>query len=172
MSFAARFMLVLGAGGFLGLALGAGVLIWRGGHTALVFGQPTAERRAQQDLPRSDDPVWAVLTTTRINEDAGKGAFSAVFPPAVSALAGKEISISGFMLPLEARSETDHFLLSKYTPVCAFCPPGRPNEVIEVRSTGPVYPDTAQVTVTGRFSLQRDGGAGLFFRMDGAEVSG
>ena len=136
------------------------------------LGQPAAERRAQAALPRSGDPVWTLLGSTAVTEDRAHGVFAARFPPAVAALGGRTLTVSGFMLPLEAGGETNHFLLSRNTPVCPFCPPGRPNEVIEVRSSGPVYPDTGEVAVTGRFSLQHDASAGLFFRLDDADVAG
>ena len=148
----------------------AGVLIWRAGQPS--FGQPAAERQAQSALPRSQDPLWTLLGSTTITEDRTRGVFEARFPTPVSALGGRTITVSGFMLPLEAQTQTEHFLLSRNTPVCPFCPPGRPNEVIEVRSSGPVYTDTGEVTVTGRFGLQDDASAGLFFRLDDAEVSG
>ncbi len=153
------------------LALGAAAsLAGCSGRSA--FGQPAAERQAQAALPRSDDPLWTLLGSTAVTEDRAHGAFAARFPQAVSALGGRTLTVSGFMLPLETKSETDHFLLSRNTPVCPFCPPGRPNEVIEVHASGPVVPDTDEITVTGRFALQHDAAAGLFFRLDGADVSG
>ena len=151
-------------------AAATGVFIWRANQTS--FGQPAAERRMQAGLPQSRDALWALLGTTAIGEDARQGLFAAHFPKGVSALDGKDITVSGFMLPLESKTETEHFLLTRNTPVCPFCPPGHPNEVIEVRSSGPVYPDTDEVTVTGRFGLQNDASAGLFFRIDNADVTG
>ena len=171
MSIASRLLLVSCGGVCVGVGLAFGVLVWRGGQGRLL-GPPRAERLAQRGLPHSSDPIWATLGATRISEDQRQGTFAATFPRSVSSLAGRTISDSGFMLPRESRTETEHFLLTKNTPVCFFCPPGQPNEVIEVRSSAPVYPDTGQVTVTGRFGLQHDGAAGLFFSLDQAEVSG
>ncbi|MGC1303195.1 MAG: DUF3299 domain-containing protein [Caulobacteraceae bacterium] len=163
-------MIPLG-GLFVGVAAALLVLAWRGAASDTVLGQPKVERAAQRSLPRSGDPAWAVLRTTGIHQDLGKGVFRASYPAAVRAMAGHGLSITGYMLPLEAGQATHHFLLSKYTPVCPFCPPGEPNEVIEVRSESAIVPDTGLVMVTGRFSLQHDESAGLFFRLDGAEVS-
>lgn len=171
MSPGSRLAVVCLGGVGIGVVLALGALAWRAAPGKL-FGQPVAERAAQRNLPHSADPIWATLESTRITEDKGRGTFAASFPQAVSGLAGRTLSISGFMLPLESRTQTEHFLLTRNTPVCFFCPPGQPNEVIEVRSSAPVYPDTGQVTVTGRFGLQHDGAAGLFFSLDQAEVSG
>ncbi|MDB5429604.1 MAG: hypothetical protein JWP35_720 [Caulobacter sp.] len=132
------------------------------------FGQPGGERAAQKALPHATDPLWAVLRTTKISEDVRRGIFTAHNPAAVQALAGKTITISGYMMPLESQPRTTHFLLSKYTPVCFFCPPGEPNEVIEVHTVKPLKAGYDKVTVTGRFALQNDGEKGLFFVLNQA----
>jgi hypothetical protein len=125
------------------------------------------ERKAQQALPTSHDPLWTVLRTTHISEDKRTGFYSAVHPPAVRALAGTTVSVTGFMLPIEQARETNHFLVSRYTPVCFFCPPGDPNEVVEVRTRNPRPAGYDLVKVTGRFSLADNGEKGLFFRIEG-----
>jgi hypothetical protein len=125
------------------------------------------ERKVQQSLPMSVDLLWKVLRTTRISEDKRTGFFSAVHPPAVRALAGTTVSVTGFMLPIEQARQTSHFLVSRYTPVCFFCPPGDPNEVVEVRTRKPRPAGYDRVKVTGRFSLADNGEKGLFFRIEG-----
>ncbi len=131
-------------------------------------GQPAAERAAQKALPQSQDALWATLKTTRIGEDPKRGRFTATPSAEVRALDGQSLTLSGFMLPLEPKATTSHFLLSKYTPVCAFCPPGQPNEVVEVVTVRPLKASYELIKVTGRFSLQNDGEKGLFFRLDQA----
>jgi hypothetical protein len=147
------------------------VRLSHGDESTTVLGQPRVERAAQRDLPQSSDPMWRLLRTTQIREDEAQGTFSAVFPSAIRRLAGRTVTIRGYMLPLESKTETHHFLLSKRTPVCQFCPPGEPDEVIEVFSPNPIVPTTSQVLVTGLFGFQRDSGAGLFFRLDDAEAT-
>jgi hypothetical protein len=123
------------------------------------------ERALQQALPQSGDPMWRLLHTSRIIEDQRTGYYSAVHPPAVRALAGKTVTISGFMLPIEQETQTRHFLVSRYTPVCFFCPPGDPNEVVEVRTVNPRPAGCDMVKVTGTFSIADNGEKGLFFRL-------
>lgn len=132
--------------------------------------QGDGERAAQATLPQGRSPLWATLRQTRIGMNEAKGVFTAAHPPIVRALAGRTISLPGFIMPLDADTRGTHFLLSKYTPVCAFCPPGEPNEVVEVRSARPVAFSPRLVTVTGRFGLEDKGENGLFFQMTGADV--
>lgn len=137
---------------------------------ALAASQPTEERAAQKTLPKARDPFWTTLHTTQIKEDTRRGMFLAVHSPQVKALAGQTLTVSGFMLPLEADMTTTHFLLSKYTPVCPFCPPGQPNEIVEVHTNRPVKAGYDLIKVSGRFALQSNGEQGMFFRLDGASV--
>lgn len=132
--------------------------------------QGAGERRAQAQLPQGRSPLWATLRTTRIGVNERRGIFTATHPPAVKALVGKTVTLPGFIMPLDASTRGSHFLLSKYTPVCAFCPPGEPNEVVEVRTAKPVAFVARLVNVTGTFTLQNNGDMGLFFQMSGATV--
>ena len=76
--------------------------------------QPTEERKAQDALPKSKDPAWALLSKTKVHLDNAKGLYSADFPPEVKALVGKEFTISGFMLPLEStESSCSYYTKSK-----------------------------------------------------------
>ena len=134
------------------------------------FGQPVDERAAQADLPKSADPQWALLATSVIGEDLERGRFTARHPARVRALSGKDMTITGYVMPLEPTPTFQRFLLTRYTPVCQFCPPGAPNEVIEVNSIAPIAPTQALIRVRGRFTLTDNGEQGLFFRMDGADA--
>lgn len=132
--------------------------------------QEDGERAAQARLPQGRSATWATLRQTKIGINEARGLFTASHPPSVRALAGKTVSLPGFVMPLDAATRGTHFLLSKYTPVCAFCPPGEPNEVIEVHSARPIVFGPKLVTVTGTFGLESKGENGLFFQMTGASV--
>lgn len=135
------------------------------------FGQPTSERKVQATLPQSSAALWRTLITTQIRENTNAGTFSAVHPPAVRALANTNVQISGFMLPLDTTARSRHFLLSKATPTCFFCPPGAPNEIVEVFSATPIAITDKLIVVTGRFALINDPDKGLFFRVNNAQVT-
>ena len=132
--------------------------------------QGAGERSAQAKLPQGRSPLWAMLRTTRISEDDARGVFKAAHSPAVKALVGKTLTLPGFIMSLDTGTRGNHFLLSKYTPVCAFCPPGEPNEVVEIRTARPIAYSARLVTVTGTFGLENNGENGLFFQLSGAQV--
>lgn len=132
--------------------------------------QGDGERSAQAKLQQGRSPLWATLRTTRISEDDARGIFKADHPPAVKALVGRTLTLPGFIMPLDTAAKGTHFLLSKYTPVCAFCPPGEPNEVVEIRTATPIAYSARLVNVTGKFTLENKGDNGLFFQMTGAQV--
>jgi uncharacterized protein len=134
------------------------------------WGQPAEERAAQRSLPRSSAPLWAVLAHTRIGENAKTGYYTVAFPMDVKALNGQTVTLSGFMLPLDAQRRSRHFLLAKYTPVCAFCPPGEPNEVVEVTVAQGVAVTDRLLTVSGKLTLIDNAEKGLFFRVDGVSA--
>lgn len=124
------------------------------------------ERQMQLTLPMADHPMWDVLRRTRVWIDEASQMFRASHPPEVRRLAGRRMTIRGYMLPLEADVRTTRFLLSPYTPVCFFHPPAEPNEVIEVRLSRSIEAGYHLVEVTGTFRLADDGEKGLFFVLD------
>jgi hypothetical protein len=122
-----------------------------------------------QDGTWSDHALWPVLKKTKLTTDAN-GLVKAAFAPEVMALGGKPMTITGFVLPIAANSRT-HYILSRYSPECPFCPSGGPNEVIEVFLKKPLGPTSAMVTMHGLFSMQPDMDAGLFYRMKDAALA-
>jgi hypothetical protein len=127
--------------------------------------QPSDERSVQDTLAKAHDVLWDTLYKTKIEVDEKNGNYSAIFPNEVQKLNGQTIKISGFMLPLENSEKFTHFLLSKRTPTCFFCPPGEPNEIIEVYATKPTEWAEDLVTYEGKFELTRNKQTGIFFRM-------
>jgi hypothetical protein len=132
--------------------------------------QPMDERKAQSSLPKSQNPLWSTLRKTKLHFNEKSGILSAKFPDDVKAMEGKEITISGFMMPLEATEKFKHFLLSKSTPTCPFCPPGEANEIIDVVTDKAVTYNENLVTVTGTFTLINNQEMGMFFKMSKAKL--
>lgn len=132
--------------------------------------QPLDERKAQDALPKSQDPMWHILAKTTIHVDPKEGYYSATFPPEIKALSGKPVTVSGFILPLESTKKFKHFLLSKRTPTCPFCPPGEPNEIIDVWTLSPIAYTEDILTVKGTFDLMNDREMGLFFKIKNAQA--
>lgn len=135
-----------------------------------LVGELASERQAQLTLPKADDPLWNSLRQTRIAIDERSQLYTASHPAAVRALAGRRVTVKGYMLPLESSDRTAHFLISPYTPVCFFHPPAEPNEVIEVRLSRPIEAGYHLVQVTGVLQLANNGEKGLFFVIDGGQA--
>lgn len=130
--------------------------------------QPSDERSAQDALPKAKDALWDTLYKTKVKVDDKTGTYSATFPDEVKKLNGQTVKISGFMLPLENTEKFKHFLLSKRTPTCFFCPPGAPNEIIEVYADKPTEWIEDLVTYEGKFELMDNKEMGVFFKMSEA----
>jgi hypothetical protein len=132
--------------------------------------QPLDERKAQDTLPQSQHPMWQTLGKTKIIVSPKEGYYSAKIPAEVKALSGKQVTIKGFILPLESNEKFKHFLISKRTPTCPFCPPGEPNEIMDVWMQQPIGYTEDMVTVKGTFELMNDKEMGLFFKLKDAKI--
>jgi len=129
-----------------------------------------AERAFQLTLPMADGPMWDALRRTRVTIDEASQLYRADHPPEVRAMAGRPLTIQGYVLPLEVGDRIGHFLVSPYTPVCFFHPPAEPNEIIEVRLRRPIRAGFHLVEVQGTLSLVDDGEKGLFFQLSDADA--
>ncbi|MEM1093265.1 MAG: DUF3299 domain-containing protein [Bacteroidota bacterium] len=89
--------------------------------------------------------------------------------PDVESLAGQQIKIEGFMMPLEQSQEQKHFILSG-NPVagCNFCMPGGPESMIEVKADTGVTFSYEPVTIVGTLEILKDDPNGLIYRMTAA----
>ena len=138
-------------------------------------GQPPEERAAQEQLRKSKDTLWddfaecKISTTADIMND--RYLYNITYTPKVKKLEGEEITISGFMLPLEPAEKFKHFLLSRRTPTCAFCPPGQPNEIIDVWTDKPVTWNENIVKVTGKLKFMENKELGVFFQLKDAKIN-
>jgi len=137
-------------------------------QNAAALSQPSDERQAQDQLPQANDPMWTSLTRCKVHYDEKKHTYSITYTPQVKAMEGQQETITGFMMPLEPTEKFNHFLLSKRTP-CPFCPPGEPNEIVEIFTKKPLKYSEGMLVVTGtmRFTLNPD--LGLFFQLKDAD---
>lgn len=116
---------------------------------------------------RTNDQIWKEFAKCKMKMNQ-ELSYSITYVPSVKAMNHKNITISGFILPLEAKNKFSHFLLSKNAPTCAFCPPGAPNEVVEVFSSKPLMWKEDLITFSGTLNLVNDGKTGVFFQMKDA----
>jgi len=90
------------------------------------------------------------------------------FSNAIAGLDQKEVKVQGFMLPLDMGEKHALFILSAVPPTCAFCIPGGPEAVVEVRAKRPIAYTDDMVTVSGKLSLLKDDPTGVFYRLTDA----
>jgi hypothetical protein len=133
--------------------------------------QPLDERKIQEALPQSKDAMWNTLAKCKVHFDEKKYKYSIAYTKKVKAMEGKPITISGFVMPLDATETFSHFLLSKRTPTCFFCPPGEPNEIVEVFTKKPIKWSGDIITVTGTLKFTSNPDLGLFFQVGDAEAN-
>ena len=132
--------------------------------------QPADERAFQNGLPKSADPLWQTLMKSKVHYNQKTGVYSITVTPEITALNGQTVAVSGFVLPMDGSDHTKHFLVTRNTPVCMFCPPGEPNEVVEVISPRAIEWTDKQVTVKGQMSLINNGEKALFFKIAATQV--
>ena len=132
--------------------------------------QPKWGPNGDGTLEHEDDLRWVMFHDAKITADEAKGEYSATFSPSLKKEDGVSWSITGYMLPIESTTKSAHFVLTRRSAGCPFCPPNEPTEAIEVFASAPVDYTQAPVTVEGTLHLVARSGQGLFFRIDKARV--
>lgn len=152
---------------------GASIPVWAfAASVPLTSSQPAEERQAQNSLPIASGEVWNTLSKSTITYSTTAPHITAKLTPEIRAMNGKTVSVDGFMLPMDGAENSSHFLLSKRTPTCFFCPPGEPNEVLEVFSTKGIRYGDAMLHMQGRFELTNNTENGVFFVLKDATSQG
>lgn len=148
--------------------LGGGLMTGLGGWTVV---PATAAQQQMAAHYTNNDPIWTTLRDAKVGEDKAKGQLTAAFSPAVQALAGKPVRISGFMTPLENRTSLHHFILTRRSTTCPFCPPNEPTEAVEVTLDAPIGVTQEEVSVTGALTLVSASDEGLFYQLKTAALA-
>ena len=110
---------------------------------------------------------WTRLQKVRLIEDNNKT--QPEFDPSVASLDGQEVTIEGFIMPLDQGEKQKHFLISPYPQTCPFCSPFGPEGLIEVVCREAIPLTFKAITLKGRFGLLRNyDETGLFYRLNDA----
>jgi hypothetical protein len=118
-------------------------------------------------LPRREDVVpWSVLSDVGLQKKKGK--FLPVFRAEQTRLNQTTQRIQGFMVPMDAAEKQTHFLLTSVPLTCAFCIPGGPESMVEVKAKTPVKYSLEPVVVEGQFTVLEDDRYGLYYRVTDA----
>jgi uncharacterized protein len=143
---------------------------------ALALALPAA---AQHELPPGADPSqfkplverkdvlsWKLLAQVELVKM--KDRYVPQFSQTVAALDQKEVKLQGFMMPLEVGDKQTHFVLSAMPVTCAFCLPGGPEALVEVKTKQPVKYSFEPIVVRGKLSVLKDDPTGVFYRITDA----
>jgi hypothetical protein len=112
---------------------------------------------------RSDVLPWSLLTAVKTKTE--KNRILPVFGADIQALSLKNQRIQGFMMPLSPGEKQNHFLVSSVPLTCAFCLPGGPESMVEVKTKTPVRYSMEPIVVEGKFAVLKDDPYGLYYRM-------
>jgi uncharacterized protein len=143
---------------------------------ALALAFPAA---AQHQLPPGADPsqfkplaerkdVLSWKTLAQVELVKMKDRYIPQFAQSVASLDQKEVKLQGFMMPLQMGDKQTHFVLSAMPQTCAFCMPGGPESLVEVKAKRPVKYSFEPVVVSGKLSVLKDDPTGVFYRITDA----
>lgn len=94
-----------------------------------------------------------------------------VFSDELKAFDGQEVSIEGYVIPLDATGEQDYFVLSQFPyNSCFFCGNAGPETVAEVYTKEKIDVRDQKVRVTAKLRLNSQNPLHLFFILEDAEV--
>ena len=118
-------------------------------------------------LPDRKDVVsWKLLAQVELVKQ--KDRYVPQFAKDVAALDQKEVKVQGFIMPLQMGDKQSHFVLTAMPQTCAFCLPGGPESMVEVKSKTPVKYTFEPVVLTGKLSVLKDDPTGVFYRLTDA----
>jgi uncharacterized protein len=128
---------------------------------------PGMDPNQVKPLPDRNDVVsWKVLSQVELVKQ--KDRYVPQFAAAVTALDKKEVKVQGFMMPLQVGDKQSHFVLTAMPQSCAFCMPGGPETMVEVKSKTPVKYTFDAVVLTGKLAVLKDDPTGVFYRLTDA----
>ena len=146
------------------LAVLAMPLLVNAQHQAPPGVDPTAFKPLAE---RKDVLSWKLLGQVELVKQ--KDRYVPQFSSGVSALDKKDVKVQGFMMPLEMGDKQSHFVLAAMPTTCAFCLPGGPESMVEVKMKTPVKYTFDAVVVTGKLAVLKDDPSGIFYRIVDAE---
>jgi hypothetical protein len=73
------------------------------------------------------------------------------------------------MMPLSVGEQQSHFVLTAMPQSCAFCLPGGPETMVEIKTKRPVKYTFEPVVLSGRLAVLKDDPTGIFYRLTDAE---
>ena len=116
---------------------------------------------------RKDVVSWKLLAQVELVKL--KDRYVPQFSDNVATLNKKEVKVQGFMMPLEMGDKQSHFILSAMPQTCAFCMPGGPESMVEVKTKQPVKYTFEPLILSGKLEVLKEDPTGVFYRIVDAE---
>lgn len=111
---------------------------------------------------------WDMLA--KATAKAKTGAIEVTYPAPLVQQNGKQVAITGFMVPLEAKALQSRYLLTQKPQDCEFCIEGGPTSYIDVHGT-PVKFSLQPMTLVGRLELLQKDPHGMYYRLTEAKLA-
>lgn len=128
---------------------------------------PGVDPNQFKPLPERKDVVsWKTLSQVELVKQ--KDRYVPQFAKDVAALDQKQVKVQGFMMPLQVGDKQSHFVLTAMPQSCAFCLPGGPESMVEVKTKTPVKYTFEAVVLTGKMAILKDDPTGVFYRLTDA----
>jgi hypothetical protein len=119
-------------------------------------------------LPERKDVVsWRLLGQVELVRL--KDRYAPQFSDQVQKLDRQQVKLQGFMIPLGMGDKQTHFVLSAMPQTCAFCLPGGPEMMVEVKSAMPVKYTFEPLVLSGKLAVLKDDPGGLYYRLTDAQ---
>jgi len=148
---------------------------------AYAFSQQDAPTMTPDNLPLpkavEGATPWQLFAATKEKQKKvtfPDGSYSFDVSPGFSdnmrALGGTEITLHGFMFPLEQSDKQSTFLFGPYPPSCPFHYHVGPNLVVEVHMKKPIAFAWDEVRLKGTLELLEKDPNGVFYKLNNAEM--
>jgi hypothetical protein len=110
--------------------------------------------------------AWELQQQGRTTQEPSKN-FGPVFNAQIEDLDKQSVRLFGFMMPFDQAESHSRFLLSSFTPHCAYCMPDGPECLLAVVATTPVKFTWDANVVSGKmYMLENDI---VYYRLTGAQ---
>ncbi|MEQ9404136.1 MAG: hypothetical protein RIM99_11145 [Cyclobacteriaceae bacterium] len=118
---------------------------------------------------------WELLSTVEIVKGYDEFMSAEIekpqFPELLTTKEGTNISLEGFIIPLQQDTKQDYFVLSRFPfQSCFFCGAAGPETVVEVYSDHEFSYTDERVRVSGKLRLNDDNPLHLFYILEDSEV--
>ncbi len=126
-------------------------------------------------LPAQEKNTWEVLANIsiekRFDETLNFEVDYPTFSNEVKALEGREITVQGWMVPLDELRGENYFVLSAFPfSNCFFCGGAGPETVMEVFSKKNIEFTEKRITLKGRLNINADDPIQLMYMLTDAEM--